>query len=165
MCRYVPVVAETRFDAIATGEADLLCGTSTATLSRREIVDFSVPLYIGGGSALYHVDAPMAVATDIEGDVRGALPGRLAEAKAPGLLRYAAAVGTTMESGLAAYAAAADGSVTPVSVETHAEGIAAVRSGEIDAVFAKDDVRLWTARHLDRCRARFGPGDEGQVSI
>jgi len=124
-----------RFDVIATGEADLLCGTSTAMLSRREIVNFSVPFYISGGSALYHVDAPMAVVTDIEGNLRWALPGRLAEAEAPGPLRYAATVGTTMESWLVAYA----------------EGIAAVRSGEIDAFFA-DQVLLIGRLQDDRDR-------------
>ena len=39
---YVAVEAGNRFQAIADGEIDLLCGSTTATLSRRELVSFSI---------------------------------------------------------------------------------------------------------------------------
>jgi len=39
--RWVPVNGQTRFEAIAKGEADMECGSSTVTLSRLKTVDFS----------------------------------------------------------------------------------------------------------------------------
>ena len=41
---YVPVTAADRFDAITQQKADLLCEPTSATLSRRQLVDFSIPL-------------------------------------------------------------------------------------------------------------------------
>src|SRR5262249_30463281 len=42
---YVPVTAADRFTAISQQKADLLCEPTTATLSRREQVDFSIPTF------------------------------------------------------------------------------------------------------------------------
>ena len=43
-----PVTTENRFEKVADGEIDLLCGAASITLSRREIVSFSVPVYVDG---------------------------------------------------------------------------------------------------------------------
>ena len=37
----VPVTTQTRFEAVASGKADLECGSSTVTLTRLKQVDFS----------------------------------------------------------------------------------------------------------------------------
>ncbi|MDX1402015.1 MAG: transporter substrate-binding domain-containing protein, partial [Kiloniellales bacterium] len=55
---YVPVTAENRFDEIREGRIDILCGPTSVTLSRREIVDFSVFTFIDGASVLYLADGP-----------------------------------------------------------------------------------------------------------
>ena len=47
-----PVDAATRIDSVASGRADAECGTTTITLSRMERVDFSLPIFVDGGSAL-----------------------------------------------------------------------------------------------------------------
>ena len=44
---YVPVTAADRFAAIEQQKADLLCEPTSATLSRRELVDFSIPTFVG----------------------------------------------------------------------------------------------------------------------
>ena len=49
---YVSVTAENRFKAVQSGRVDLLCGATTATLDRRELVDFSVPTFVDGASVL-----------------------------------------------------------------------------------------------------------------
>lgn len=46
--RYLPQKASTRFRALQTAETDLHCGPATATLSRREIVDFSILYFVDG---------------------------------------------------------------------------------------------------------------------
>src|SRR5262249_7838514 len=42
---YVQVTAADRFEAIAQQKADLLCEPTSVTLSRRELVDFSIPTF------------------------------------------------------------------------------------------------------------------------
>src|SRR5262245_46597312 len=39
---YVPVTAANRFETIQQNKADLLCEATSATLARRELVDFSI---------------------------------------------------------------------------------------------------------------------------
>src|SRR3984885_2308682 len=55
---YVLVTAENRFDAIESGKADLLCEPTSATLSRREHVDFSIATFVDGASLLVAGDGP-----------------------------------------------------------------------------------------------------------
>ena len=44
--KWVPVTAQNRFDAVAKGQADMECGSSTVTLSRLKQVDFSSYIFI-----------------------------------------------------------------------------------------------------------------------
>jgi len=43
---WVPVSVQTRLDLLRKGEVDMECGTTTATLSRMEQVDFSNPVWV-----------------------------------------------------------------------------------------------------------------------
>lgn len=54
----IPVDATNRFDKLAAGEIDILCGATTATLSRRERVSFSIPTFITGVGAILRKEAP-----------------------------------------------------------------------------------------------------------
>ena len=47
---YIPVTAENRFEALASNRIDILCGSTTATLARREVVDFTQLTFVTGGS-------------------------------------------------------------------------------------------------------------------
>jgi len=49
---YVPVTAADRFDAITQEKADLLCEPTSVTLSRRQLVDFSIPTFLDGASLI-----------------------------------------------------------------------------------------------------------------
>lgn len=49
---YVPVTAADRFDAIRDGRADLLCDSTSATLARRKLVDFSISTFVDGAGLL-----------------------------------------------------------------------------------------------------------------
>ena len=53
---YVPVTAVDRFDAITQQKADLLCEPTSATLSRRQLVDFSIPTFLDGASLMVRAD-------------------------------------------------------------------------------------------------------------
>jgi ABC-type amino acid transport substrate-binding protein len=58
---FVQVTAENRFDAITQGQADLLCEATTATLSRRETMDFSIPTFVSGASLVIRPDGPTGI--------------------------------------------------------------------------------------------------------
>ena len=47
-----------RFQAVADGWADILCGASSVTLARRELVSFSIPVFQTGISPVMRADAP-----------------------------------------------------------------------------------------------------------
>jgi len=47
---YVPVTAEERFHALADKKIDILCGATTKTLSRSELVDFTQLTFVTGAS-------------------------------------------------------------------------------------------------------------------
>ena len=49
---WLPVNAARRFYAVASGEADAECGTTTITLTRMETVEFSLPIFVDGGGVL-----------------------------------------------------------------------------------------------------------------
>jgi glutamate/aspartate transport system substrate-binding protein len=47
---FIPVTAADRFEALTTNKIDILCGSTTNTLARREIVDFTQLTFVTGGS-------------------------------------------------------------------------------------------------------------------
>ena len=49
---YVPVTAEKRFKALTDNKIDILCGSTTKTLSRSEIVDFTQLTFVTGASLM-----------------------------------------------------------------------------------------------------------------
>ncbi len=114
---YVPVNSQDRFDVIASGKADLLCEAATATLSRREKVDFSIPIFIDGASFVIRPDGPRDVKL-LAGKKVAVLPGTTTEQE----LRRALA-GTHIDAEI-------------VLVKTNQEGIDLVEKGGVAAYFA-----------------------------
>lgn len=49
---YVPVTAENRFEALGAKRIDILCGATTKTLSRSELVDFTQLTFVTGASLM-----------------------------------------------------------------------------------------------------------------
>jgi polar amino acid transport system substrate-binding protein len=64
--QFVPVGADA-LDAVKDGRIDLLCVPLQPTLSRREKVSFSIPVFASGNSILMRKDAPAAFRDLIEG--------------------------------------------------------------------------------------------------
>ena len=50
--KYVPVTAEERFKALRDNKIDILCGSTTKTLSRSELVDFTQLTFVTGASLM-----------------------------------------------------------------------------------------------------------------
>ncbi|MGD8809247.1 MAG: amino acid ABC transporter substrate-binding protein [Gammaproteobacteria bacterium] len=114
---YVPVTAENRFKAVADGEIDLLCGASTATLTRRETVDFSIATFIDGAGVLLRANGPKTFA---------GLEGRKVGVRA----------GTTTEKALRNTVEAASIAIATVAVKDHNDGLDKLLNDEIAAYFA-----------------------------
>ena len=123
---YVLVTAADRFDAIATGKADLLCEPTSETLSRRAQVDFSIPTFVDGASLLVAGDGP----SDF-----GALSG-----KKVGVL-----AGTTTEQSLRDTLASAGIAADVAPAKTHEEGLAMLDKGEIVAYFGDRAILAYLA--------------------
>lgn len=64
---YVPVTASNRFEAIQTGKIDILCGATTRTLSRAEIVGFTQPTFVTGGTLLSRRNEAVDKVDDLAG--------------------------------------------------------------------------------------------------
>jgi ABC-type amino acid transport substrate-binding protein len=125
----------TRFGALASGEIDVLCGATTATLTRRETMSFTIPIFSTGVAAVMAADAPELMreilisggpAAQSAAAVREALGGK----------RLGVRAGTTAETWLRDGPAGGIDGVTIVPVNDHAEGVAGVAKGELDAYFA-----------------------------
>ena len=64
---YVPVNAQNRFTAIKDNKIDLLCGATTKTLSRSELVDFTQLTFVTGTSLMSLRKAPIDSLADLKG--------------------------------------------------------------------------------------------------
>jgi glutamate/aspartate transport system substrate-binding protein len=121
--RYVPVTVQTRIEAVAKGLVDIECGSTTATLSRLEKVDFTLPTFVDGGSLLATERSQVQVTGDLAGK------------------RVAVIAGTTTQRALAAALKEGGVNATVVDVKDHDGGLAALESGAADA-YASDRVLL-----------------------
>lgn len=131
----MPVTAENRFDKLAEGEIDVLCGATTVTLSRRETMSFTVPTFSTGVGAMVSSDAPDLLkevlitggpASLSANAIREALQGK----------RLGVRAGTTAEDWLTTEIMPKVEGVTLVPLDDHEEGIAGVGEGNLDVYFA-----------------------------
>ena len=74
-----PVDGETRISDVADRKIDAECGTTTITLSRMERVDFSVPIFVDGGSALVRAKEPLRQLADLKGKRIAVMPATTTE--------------------------------------------------------------------------------------
>ena len=123
---YVPVGTEDRFQAVQDGRIDILCSADTVTLSRRELVDFSLFTFVDGAAVLLRAGAP----EDLSG-----LPGR----------KIGVRDATTTEEALRDALAELDLKADVVTVASHDEGLAKLEAGEIAAYFGDQAILIFLA--------------------
>jgi glutamate/aspartate transport system substrate-binding protein len=63
---YLPITTANRIDAIASGKADLECGSTTNNAERRQKVAFTIPHYITGSRFAVRADSPIAELSQFE---------------------------------------------------------------------------------------------------
>jgi len=116
---WVPLTAENRVDMVAQGKVDIECGTTTASLSRQERVDFSLMTFVDGGGLLTKSDLSLRAMADLADK------------------RIAIIPGTTTETALTKFLKEEFVTVQLVRVKDHLEGRGAVEKGLAEA-FASD---------------------------
>jgi len=121
--KWVPVTAQTRFTAIASGQADMECGASTVTLGRKKEVGFSSLVFVDGTGLLVMKTTPGYSLLALAGKKIGVLKG------------------TSNERALAEAMKAMSVSATVVPLQTREDGMKQLEAGTIDAV-ASDRVLL-----------------------
>jgi polar amino acid transport system substrate-binding protein/glutamate/aspartate transport system substrate-binding protein len=120
---FEPVDVSSRFDKVASGEIDLLCGAASITLSRLEVVDFSVPTYVDGTSVILQNDIP----SSLSGLANQKIGVRGNTTTAQALENSLEAEGITAEI---------------VSFADHNAAMAAMESGEIKGYFADQSILM-----------------------
>jgi ABC-type amino acid transport substrate-binding protein len=126
---FVPVTAENRFQAITQGDADLLCEATSATLSRRELVDFSIYTFVSGAGLAIRPDGPTSVEA-MTGQKIGVLGG------------------TTTQQALEATLRDAGVKADVIVVKTHDEGFDKLEKGDIAAYFGDRTILEDHLRHV-----------------
>ena len=116
---WVPVTTENRLEMVASGKVDIECGTTTASLSRQERVDFSLTTFVDGGGLLTKKDFNLRAVGDLADKSIAVIPG------------------TTTETALTKFLKDEFVTVQKIQVKSHVEGLVAVESGSADA-FASD---------------------------
>ena len=120
---WVRVTVQTRFEAVAKGQADMECGSSTVTLSRLKQVDFSSYTFVESTGLLVKAASGLGSFADLAGK------------------KIAVIAGTTNERAINAQLKRRQFAATVVPVKSSDEAIAALESGKADA-FASDKLLL-----------------------
>ncbi|MFG1402755.1 amino acid ABC transporter substrate-binding protein [Xanthobacter sediminis] len=113
---YVRVSADDRLQAVHDGRVDVLCEPTSMTMSRRALVDFSLPTFIDGASVVTR-GTPVKGLEDLAGRKVGVLKGTTTE--------------ETLRSTLAQMGVKAD----VVAVDDHPQGLKMLADGKLDAYF------------------------------
>jgi len=121
--KWLPVTVRTRFDAVAKGEADMECGSSTVTLSRLKLVDFSSYIFVESTGLLVKSASGLRSLSDMSGK------------------RIAVVSGTTNERAVKSQLARREINATVLPFATRDEAFAALEDGKADA-FASDRLLL-----------------------
>ena len=120
---FVTVDAVGRFEAVASGEIDLLCGAATETVSRRATVDFSIPVFIDGATVIMRKD-------------------RLSDFRGLAGERIGVRAGTTTETGLRATLDKLGMEAEVVTVGDHSDGVTDLLGGVVQAYFADQSILM-----------------------
>jgi glutamate/aspartate transport system substrate-binding protein len=128
--KWVPVTTQNRFDAVAKGDADMECGSSSVTLARMKQVDFSNYIFMDGTGILARSDVNARALADLAGK------------------KIAAVSGTTNEAALNKGLKDRLVNASVVGVKSREEGIAKLEAREVDAFVSDNMLLLGMARQM-----------------
>ena len=122
--KWLAVTSETRIDAIASGRADLECGSTTNNLERQKQVAFSPVIFVAGTKLLVKRGSPIRSYRNLAGKT------------------VVVTAGTTNEQAMQEIARRFKVDFKIIKQKDHAESYARLGDGKADA-FATDDVLLY----------------------
>jgi len=131
--KWVPVTSDNRIKAVAGGQVDLECGSTTSNLERKKVVDFSPVIFVAGTKLLVKKGSPIKSFRDLAGR------------------SVVVTTGTTNESALRELLAKFKLNTTIATGRDHADSYAQLIEGKVDA-FATDDVLLHGFIALNRAQ-------------
>ena len=121
---WVPVTSETRIEAVASGKADLECGSTTNNAERRKQVAFSPIIFVAGTKLLVKKSSPIKSFRDLAGKT------------------VVVTAGTTNEKAMQDIKSRFKVDFKLETAADHAQSFAMLTGGKADA-FATDDVLLY----------------------
>jgi glutamate/aspartate transport system substrate-binding protein len=121
--RWVKLTIQDRIEAVRAGKVDLECSTTTWTLTRQQLVDFSLVTFVDGGSMLVKSEGELRRIADFDGK------------------RVAVISGTTTERALRAGLERHKLKAQILTVKTRDEGLGLLREGQVEG-FASDRTAL-----------------------
>ncbi len=113
---YVDVTLQSRMDAIVSGRADMECGATTITFSRRERVDFSVPFFASGASIAVADTQSLTGLSELDGK------------------RIAVVAGTTTQNALKRALLSERVTAEVLTVDRTEDALTAIREDRADAI-------------------------------
>jgi len=125
---YVPVTAENRFSMVRQGKVDIVCGSTTNTLKRRERVAFTLLTFITGAEMLVRTGSGIDKLKDLKGKKVGVVKG------------------TTTETGLTKALKQQFINAQVVIVKDHYDGLMALEDSKIDAYTSDRIILIGLAR-------------------
>jgi len=135
---WVPVDTQSRFDAVATGAADMECGSTTVSFERMARVDFSSFIFMENTGLVVRTNSGIFSVGDLGGK------------------KIAVIAGTTNETALVKEVQRRQLQALLVRVKDRREGMASLESGAVDG-FASDKLLLIGAQAADASAYKMLP--------
>jgi glutamate/aspartate transport system substrate-binding protein len=136
--KWVPVDTQNRIDAVASGAADMECGSTTVSFERMAKVDFSSFIFMENTGLVVRTSSGIFSVGDLSGK------------------KIAVIAGTTNESALVKEMRRRQLQTTLVRVKDRREGMAELESGAVDG-FASDKLLLIGAQTADASAYKMLP--------
>lgn len=137
---WVPVTVQSRFSTVATGKADMECGSSTVTLGRMKEVDFSSFIFVESTGLVVSKASNIRSFADMAGK------------------KIAAIAGTTNANAIAEQIKRQKVEATVVAVKDSGEGVAMLEAGNVDG-YASDKLLLVGLHLKDPAKFTMLPDD------
>ena len=147
---WVPVTPDSRVREVQRGNIDLLCAPLSVTLSRREEVAFSLPIFAGGNRAVVRADARKVLRDVLSGADTGPVWRGSPASKVLQGTSFAVVSGTTSEDWLAARGADLQVDARVVPVPDYRTGLRGVLDREVDVFFGERTIILGVMEESER---------------
>ncbi|MEM7211992.1 MAG: transporter substrate-binding domain-containing protein [Pseudomonadota bacterium] len=128
---YSVLDAKQRFPALINRETDLHCGPASATLKRREILDFSIIYFVDGAAAAVRPDGDFSTIFETEDGTFGALGGTTTMGVVEDLVKR-----NNLDVELKGF-------------DSHGAGLSELAAGEIDVYFGDQAILFFQIEALD----------------